>query len=228
MCYSTPMSFTFAIVGIIAAIYIKFYDNFNYNYLPMLLLFYSIMEILQGTQYYFVNQCSNIYNLLMTEFAYILVIVQPFMWNFFYYKNSAGCDKQIFITGMALSVCWAITHILTRLLYTKENGMKFKDSVYGSDTVCTKKNKGHLYWQWTSANFFDFNPSMLMYLLIWFVPALISYKHRYTSIILILSFLLSSIVSIYNNEIFVLTSLWCYVSVPIVLAIIYNIIVKHK
>uniref|UniRef100_A0A6C0JMS6 Uncharacterized protein n=1 Tax=viral metagenome TaxID=1070528 RepID=A0A6C0JMS6_9ZZZZ len=228
MCYSSNMSFSFATVGIIAAIYIKYYDNFNYKYLELLLLFYSIMEILQGIQYYYVNQCSNIYNILMTEFAYILVIVQPFMWNFFYYKNSTGCDKQIFITGMALSVCWAFTHILTRLLYTKENGMKYKDSVYGSDTVCTKKNKSHLYWQWTSANFFDLNPSILMYLLIWFVPALISIKHRYTSIILILSFLLSLIVSIYNNEMFLVTSLWCYISVPIVLAIIYNIIIKNK
>ena len=228
MCYSTPMSFLFAFAGITAAIYINFYNNLNYNYLPMLLLFYSSMEILQGIQYYYVNQCDNNYNKLLTEFAYILVILQPFMWNFFYYKNSNGCDKQIFITGMALSLCWMITNILSRLLYTKENGMKFKDSVYGTDSVCTKKNKSHLYWQWTSANFYDLNPTMLMYLLVWFVPALISKKHRYTSIILIVSFFISLFFSYYNNEIFVITSLWCYISVPIVLAIIYNILITKK
>lgn len=226
MCYSTPMSFSFAVVGIVTASYIYFYDNLNYNYLPMLLIFYSIMEILQGVQYYFVNQCSNIINYMLTEFAYILVILQPLMWNFFYYKNSSGCEKQLFITGMTLAICWMIVHIFTRLIYTKTNGMKFEDSVYGGDSICTKKQKSHLYWQWTSANIFDLNPTMLMYLLVWFIPALISNKHRTTSIILILSFLLSLIVSYLNNEIFVITSLWCYISVPIVLAIIYNIINK--
>jgi hypothetical protein len=184
------------------------------------------MEILQGTQYYFVNKCGNLTNKLLTEVAYILVILQPLMWNFFYYINSSSCEKQIFVTGMALSVCWMIVHIFTRLLYTKKNGMKFEDSVYGGDSVCTKKQKSHLYWQWTSANLYDLNPTMLMYLLVWFIPALISNKHRTTSIILILSFLLSIFVSYLNGEIFVITSLWCYISVPIVLVIIYNILNK--
>jgi hypothetical protein len=222
------MSFTFAFFGIAASIYIYFYNNFNYTYLPMLLLFYSTMEILQGIQYYFVNQCNNIINKLLTEFAYVLVITQPLMWNFFYYKNSAGCEKNIFTTGMALSISWMIVHIITRLLYTKQNGMKYKDSVYGSDTVCTKKQKSHLYWQWTSANLHDFNPTMLMYLFVWFVPALISKKHRSTSIILILSFLIATLISYLNKESFVITSLWCYISVPIVLVIIYNIIRNNK
>jgi len=222
------MSFSFAIMGILTAMYTTFYNNFQYNYLPMLLLFYSTMEILQGVQYYYVNQCGNFYNRILTEFAYILVIVQPLMWNFFYYSNSSSCDKQIFITGMALSFCWMITNILTRLLYTKKNGVKFENSIYGSDKVCTKKRKSHLYWLWTAANFYDLNPSMLMYLLTWFVPALISQKHRNTSIVLILSFFVSLFASFYNGEPFVITSLWCYISVPIVLVIIYNIMTTRN
>jgi hypothetical protein len=52
MCYSTPMSFSFAVAGILTSYYIYFYNNFNYSYLPMLLLFYSTMEILQGNVAY--------------------------------------------------------------------------------------------------------------------------------------------------------------------------------
>jgi Family of unknown function (DUF5765) len=222
------MSFLFFLVGITTAIYIYKYDNIQYKYLPLLLLFYSTMELLQGVQYYYVNECSSSINKILTEFAYILVLAQPFMWNFVYYANSDGCDKQIFITGMVLSLCWVIANITSRILYTKENGLTFKDSVYGSDTVCTKKQKSHLYWQWTAANLYDLNPTMLMYLLLWFVPALLTNKHRWISIILIISFFISLAVSYYNNEVFVITSLWCYISVPIVLCVVFYIIGKKK
>lgn len=228
MCYSTPMSFSFAFVGILSAIYLILYNNLKYNYLPLLLLFYSFMEILQGVQYYYVNQCKNKINIFLTEIAYILVILQPFMWNFFYYNNTVGCDKKYFVIGMILSVCWSITSILTRIFYTKDNGIKYEQSVYANETSCTKKDKGHLYWQWSSANFFDLNPGMLMYLLIWMVPALISRQHRSISIILLLSLFVSLLFSYYNNEVTTITSLWCYVSVPIVLIVIINIIMKVK
>jgi hypothetical protein len=186
----------------------------------MLLLFYSGMEILQGIQYYIVNECNNPINKLLTEVAYLFVLLQPLMWNFFYYTNSEKCEQKIFMTGMALSLSWIVVHIYTRLIYTKKNVVKNSYTI--NDSVCTKKNKGHLYWNWTAADIYDFNPTMLMYVLVWFIPALLSKKHRNTSIIIILSFIMAYFASIYNNEIFVLSSLWCYFSVPIVLLIIYK------
>jgi len=234
MCYSTPVSFSFALVGFSVATYLLTNNVLKYNYLSLLLYFYSTMELLQGVQYYYVNECGNTINYLLTEFAYILVIVQPFLWNFFYFSNSNNCDKKIFLTGMALSVCWTFVHIFTRLYYTKENGMKYSDSFYATDSnnekdgVCTKKKKYHLYWQWTSANFYDLNPTMLMYLLIWFVPALLSNKHRNSSFIIIMSFFVALFNSYYYNELFTITSLWCYISVPIVLLVILEIFLKKK
>jgi len=57
------------------------------------LLFYSLMEFLQTVQYFYVNQCSSATNTFLTEIAYVLVIVQPLMWNlFFYYRSDKnGC-----------------------------------------------------------------------------------------------------------------------------------------
>lgn len=219
MCYSSEMSFTFAFVGIVTAIYIYFYNNLNYKYVPILLLFYSGMELLQGTQYYIVNQCNNPTNVLLTEIAYLFVILQPLMWNYFFYANSAKCEQNIFLTGIALSMCWIATSIYTRLIYTKDNGA---NTYIYKDSVCTKKNKTHLYWNWTSANIQDLNPTMLMYIMIWFIPALVSSRHRSTSMILTLTFIIAFSTSIYNKELFTLPSLWCYFSVPIVLIIIYK------
>ena len=60
----------------------------------MLLLFYSGMELLQGTQYYIVNQCKNPANTILTEIAYLFVLVQPLMWNYFYYVNFVFLNSQ--------------------------------------------------------------------------------------------------------------------------------------
>ena len=115
------------------------------------------MELLQGVQYYVVNQCSNIWNIYLTEFAYLLVILQPFMWNLFYYLNSNNFEKPIFITAIWLSIIWMIVNVLSRILYDKnKNPQTNKDSVFASDKVCTKRKLTHLYWEWTSSNFKDF------------------------------------------------------------------------
>ena len=227
MCYSSEMSFSFAFVGIVTTIYIMLNNNLNYKYVPMLLIFYSGMELLQGTQYYIVNQCKNPANIILTEIAYLFVILQPLMWNYFYYINSDKSEQKLFLAGIALSISWMATSIYTRVTYTKENGVeshiknKVNSYIY-SDSVCTKKNQTHLYWNWTSANIQDFNPTMLMYIMVWFIPAILSSRHRNTSIILIISFIIAYASSVNSNEPFTLTSLWCYFSVPIVLFIIYK------
>ena len=229
MCYNTPMSFSFSAVGFLTVIYIFMFSSaLQKTGIQYILIFYSIMELLQGVQYSFVDQCSNLWNIYLTEFAYILVILQPFIWNLFYYKNSNILDKNIFITAIWLSVVWMIVNILSRILYDKKKDPQTrKNSVYASDEVCTKKELlSHLYWQWTSANFNDFNANMLTYLMIWFIPALISSKFRKSSIILILASLIAGYVTYIRNEVLVFTSLWCYVSVPIVLCVLISILYK--
>jgi len=118
-----------------------------------------------------------------------------------------------------------IVNILSRILYDKnDNPQTQNNSIYASDKVCTKKKLTHLYWEWTSANFNDFNPTMLTYLMIWFIPALISASFRKSSIVLICTALLTAYVTHLNKEPFVFTSLWCYISVPTVIGVIFSLI----
>ena len=63
------------------------------------------MELLQGIQYYYVNQYFNKMNIILTECAYLLVIVQPLFWNIYFYYNSDKYDKYIFMTAICLSLC---------------------------------------------------------------------------------------------------------------------------
>jgi hypothetical protein len=79
-----------------------------------------------------------------------------------------------------------------------------------------------MYWEWTSANFGDLNANFLTYLLIWFIPALISTKFRSLALILVVSSIIANIASIVAKETFIFTSLWCYVSIPIVIGTFVN------
>lgn len=224
MCYNSELSFYFAAAGILSVSYIYLFEpRFVKTGIQYILIFYTLMELLQGFQYYFINQCSNWINIWLTEFAYVLILAQPIMWNLFFYINSNSCDKNIFLPAIWISAVWIILQILSRVLYDKnDNPQTKKNSVFASDKVCTKKKLTHLYWEWTSANFGDLNANFLTYLLIWFIPALISTKFRSLALILVVSSIIAYIASIVAKETFIFTSLWCYVSIPIVIGIFVN------
>jgi hypothetical protein len=227
MCYNSTNSFIFATIGFLTIIYINFYNlELKKTGIQYILLFYSLMELLQGIQYSYINQCSNILNIFLTEIAYVFVIVQPLIWNIFFYINSNNIEKKIFLTAICLIIFWMFINILSRIMYNKNNLQTKQNSVFASNKVCTKRKLSHLYWEWTSANFGDLNANFLTYLMLWFIPALITVKYFKVSLFLILSALVALFMSYLSGEIFVFTSLWCYISVPIVLIII--IILTNK
>ena len=145
------------------------------------------------------------------------------MWNMFYYFNSVESDKKIFLVAIVSFVVWMISDIWARVMYDKTGNNKTKKhGFFAGEKVCTKKQKTHLYWEWTSANFGDLNATVLSYYLIWFIPALFSSQFRSTSILMMVLALFSAFIAMLNNEFFTFASLWCYISVPIFLCVILN------
>ena len=228
MCYNSTISFTFFAIGILVSgiIYFGSFTALRRSGIYWLLIFYSLMELLQGVQYYFINECSLWINQFLTEVAYGFVLAQPFIWNWFFYENSLTQEKPMFQVAMWLCLCWVIVNILARVMYKKPGFVaQTKDeSVFAGKRVCTKKKLTHLYWEWTSANFGDLNANFLTYLMLWFIPALVSVKHRISSIVLICSALIGAWMSYVAKEPFIFTSVWCYISVPIVLSVILQIL----
>lgn len=232
MCYNSEISFTFATVGILTTAYIYAYKkDLTKTGIQYILLFYTFMELLQGIQYFFVNQCSNAVNVFLTEVAYVLVLVQPLMWNSFFYFNSPEKDKNIFLVAIGLFAVWMAVDVAARFMYGKTDRNKTKETQsLASDKVCTKKQKTHLYWEWTSANFGEYNATALSYFMIWFIPALFSSKFRSTSIAIFGFALVAAALAYANDEFFTFPSLWCYISVPIFLFILLNYMffARHK
>lgn len=225
MCYNTSVSFLFAAIGILITFYISLFDKvLNKSGIQYILGYYSTMEILQGIQYFYVNQCSNFMNIILTEFAYLLIIFQPLMWNIFFYVNSNTLDKRIFFTAICLCIPWLIVNLLARLLYDKNKyPQNEQNSPHAKDKVCTKRKLSHLYWEWTSANFGEMNANFFMYFMVWFIPALISKKFRNVSFVIIGSALFAAYITYLTEEPVVFASLWCYISVPAFLVIIFVI-----
>jgi len=226
MCYNPEQSFSFFIIGIITTTYIYLYEPLiRKTEIHLIILFYSMMELLQTIQYFYVNQCDNIINKILTEFAYILVIFQPLIWNIFFYINSINYEKNIFLTAIYLCLFWMLINVISRLLYKKVFATQTQNnSVFASDKVCTRKINSHLYWTWTSANFYELNANYLTYLMLWFIPALISKSNFKYSLILIISSIIGAIYGYTYNlgELyFTFTAAWCFISVPIVLVVLF-------
>lgn len=223
MCYSTSMSLALGALGIATAIYLITYKpKLKYKYVLMVLLFYTVMEFLQAIQYLVVNKCDLFWNKLLTEFAYLLVILQPLMWNFFFYMNtSSPQDKRIFELGIAFSILWLVFNVFGRFMYGKTDSQTREMSVFAGKEVCTKKKASHLYWEWTSGNLMDYTATYLWYLLLWFVPPLLVAEHRWTACVLMFSALMGGWMTYVAGEPQIFASAWCYISVPMILLMVF-------
>lgn len=224
MCYTAPISYGLAVIGFVTAGYITAFSNrLRMTHIQWILVFYGFMELLQGIQYAYVNNCSHFMNKVLTEIAYMFVVVQPFIWNLFFYVNSDKCEKNYFAVGMAIALVWMFVHILSRLMYRLDHPKLTKvDSTAAGTQTCTRQQVYHLYWEWPMYNFGEFRATYLTHLLIWFVPALLSSRFRMAALILVGSAIVSGIIVYMLGEPHVFTSAWCWVSVPIVLFVLLS------
>lgn len=229
MCFSPKISFSFFIIGSVLAVYSYLTPILREYYMHILFAFYALMELLQTVQYKYVNQCSNPVNKLLTEIAYVLVIVQPLMWNIvFYLRTKSKTGKTIFMLTIILFLVWMAANISLRLGYNGDNRLN-KCGIFNNDTTCTKRDSStsHLYWQWTTAHYRDMTANYFMYFVLWFVPALLVNETMITSIGLIIGALAGLLLTIkYGVTIVEFPSTWCFISVPLFLLAIVHMVLR--
>ena len=216
MCYTPEMSFGFVLLGFVGLWYVK---DTKKRFLSLLIVFYMLMELLQTVQAYLVNDCDNPWNPLLTEVAYLFVLVQPLLWNFYFYNNSTT-ESGLFKAGIGLAIGWMVFDLAGRLLHGTMRNRTEEDSILIGDRVCTYKGSSHLYWKWTSANLGSMTATHSMYLLIWFVPALLSVGFRSTALIIMAGALASAGITAYMGDVKGFTAAWCFISIPLVALII--------
>ena len=219
MCFNPYMSGTFAIIGIIGTI-IAWNNSFlHHQYTYILFAFYAFMEILQTIQYHYVNQCGTTINRILTEIAYLLVIVQPIMWNTIFYCRASKCNKKIFLVAIFTCIIWIFVNIASRIPQLIHYYGLSTDAM-ASKVTCTQQDDSksltsHLYWQWSMADFHGINANWLMYLCLWFIPCIVVGETRLMGIILLIAALFGALLTYkYGNGHPTFASTWCFVSIP--------------
>lgn len=225
MCYTQKISFLFTLIGIGVACIVHINQYAFPKKMVSLILFYTLMEAVQTIQYFVVNQCDNFINITLTNLAYLLVIAQPLLWNYYFYKNSQDhiLHAMTFQMAMFMYIPWLIINLSSKFSLIYGFNKQTKDISIYAGNVCTKRNNSHLYWEWESDNYKDLNANMLMYLTVWFVPALIIRKTRATIFIVIMSALTGWYMTYRAGELEIFTSAWCYISIPTVATIVLKI-----
>jgi hypothetical protein len=217
------MSFTLAFVGLVGTIATSVDPRMRAHLAYVPFAFYTGMELLQGIQYFHVNRCGELANAVSTEVAYVLVIVQPLMWNALYYLRTKGCDRRLFVVGMAMAIVWMCFSVAARLLHghsgyrTRENDVHSYVDSKGVEGGCTMRGGPgkHLYWKWASADLRGVDANWLMYLLIWFVPALVSVAQRWQVAVSMCAAAIAFVVTlVFGTDMAEFASLWCMLSVP--------------
>ena len=224
MCYSMTMSFMLAFVGLIGTIITSIDPRIRRHFMYVPFAFYTCMELLQGIQYMHVNRCGEPGNAVSTEVAYLLVIVQPFMWNAIYYLRTPalGCDRRMFVVGMAMAFVWMCFSVAGRLLHGQPGYRARENDVHsyvseGPEAGCTMRAAPgkHLYWKWASADLRGIEANWLMYLLIWFVPALVSVAQRKNVAVSVCTAAVAfAVTARFGADMAEFASLWCMISVP--------------
>lgn len=223
MCFSPRVSFSLFVFGAIMTAVSYRTPLLRKRYVHVLLGFYTVMELLQTVQYLFVNNCNE-YNRFFTNIAYVLVIVQPLMWNTVFYTQVQPQYKPIFKLAMVMSALWIAMNVYSRISY-KPSTAKNECGFFNHDKTCTYRDKkgSHLYWRWTTAHWGDMSANYFMYMCLWFVPALLVPGTRATSVVLAAGALFAyTITRMYGSTVQEFPSVWCLMSIPLFLLSIYE------
>ena len=187
------------------------------------------MEILQTVQHNYVNDCDNKMNIFLTNIAYILIIVQPLLWNYVYLyrsrdKSLSNTDEKILFYSVILSILMILFHVIRRFPFYGEYTNEL-EMLKGPRTCTYKENEKHLYWNY---KLYDFNRYLdvnwYTYLILFFVPGLLTDNKRSASLNLFGCILTNLYVYINNHNYHEIASIWCITSIPAMLISILPII----
>ena len=211
MCYNPLMSFCLMVIGTLSTYY--FYSKHSYK--RYIFGFYTIMELTQFVQSFYVNDCDSTINYLSTVFALFLVAVQPLLWNFYRWKTNIFCTI-VFHFAMIASFVWAISYI-GRVIPTNDQNML--EANVGHQ-FCTYQNDEHLYWKFPLFGRNGFEANFFTYLLLWFLPTLWEDNYGVFKLMAWLSQII--LVKYFTIQRDVYASVWCLYSIPVLVIMFFS------
>jgi hypothetical protein len=197
-------------------------NDLRASFMYMVYGFYTLMELLQAVQYAFVNDCSSKWNVLLTEVAYVFIIVQPLIWNAVFYMKTRDDpeDRNVFKLAMVLSLVWIAANVYSRISYDDDDASMNACGFFNHSQTCTYRDtdKSHLYWRWKTRHLSDMTANYFMYLCLWIVPAIFVESTRSSGIIIFLGMLIGiALTKFFGANSLEFPTIWCAISIPILI-----------
>jgi len=162
MCFDQKSSFGFSAVGLFLAWYVHHYTS--NTKLAIGVFWFFLMEFLQGFQYFFINDCNNTWNQILTLLGFIHICYQPY---FTHIINSALTRNPKYLEqyNIVLRLCllggtmllgrYFIAHLSNNVISSDFTEFLKADPAPGSckttewlrgEQLCTYKGRYHLAW----------------------------------------------------------------------------------
>jgi len=211
MCWSKEASLFFAIAGGCLLIKKRMDGAEWIEILPLTL--YVMMELLQFRQYDTVNDCRNKENVTLTKLSYVLVWLQPVVWNWHFYLKTGHVVFEYTMLIAILVMILAFDRVFTRIIYKRDNNAL---EAHNTGRNCTLMGKWHLFWTYDMKTGIGLEPNFFVYFLLLFAGHLYlrDSQHFVKSLVTGIVFVLFMIKGSKAEE---FTSMWCAWSIPYML-----------
>lgn len=169
MCWSAEASFTLATLGFVTVTVAAVQGEKKELFLP--LLWFSLMELLQGFTYWWINLCDHPNNQVLTLLGYLHIAFQPFFANMIsMYFLPKGVQERLapWVYGACLAGTLAMIVDIYPFPWADHSKMHMLDSTQ----LCSVSGAWHIAWHvpvfdtsWAKFGFFKEPYMMLVFLL---------------------------------------------------------------
>jgi hypothetical protein len=226
MCSTKLSSALFAASGFASYAFLKRHSS---PWTHIHILFYSVMELLQFVQHFVLDDCENPVNYFSAIGAYVLIWLQPIMFNYRFYKTTRPAT-YIHSYNIVLSVIAAVLamdRVSLRLLhpYPPSYG-----ETCAAPRFCALSGTHHLKWSFPMYTNGGFEANFLWYFVLNTLPAFWTYGLVRGSIQN--AVFLSGAVVAYNHtggNMEETMAYWCFISIPyLLIETVYTLFLKKK
>lgn len=232
MCFTQISSLAFSFVGFSMALYslIKLKNTMLFAGV----FYFSLMELLQFFQHFWIDECSSSINRGLTVVGYLHVCFQPLFTNILCMSTTKNpqvrsvfstCLKLSFIAGILLSMKW--------LLYSASDDYSFRNNsnewLVGDET-CTYSGKYHLAWSVMLKSPSYYVPSVFLHNFMMFTPFLLAAIHDWSFAVNgVFLFVTGPLLASYiTSNLHEAASIWCFTSVTQLAVLGLPVIIKSR
>eukprot|EP01155_Anaeramoeba_flamelloides_P053424 Anaeramoba_flamelloidesc43046_g1_i1.p1 GENE.c43046_g1_i1~~c43046_g1_i1.p1 ORF type:complete len:248 (-),score=31.62 c43046_g1_i1:235-978(-) len=213
MCFNQPIAGIFTVVGFLLAFYVKFFFMKKDEHAWRLfygVLYFTSMELLQFVQYFWVDQCDNIWNQVLTIVGILHICFQPVFSNLMASYDKPQKHRRVFDTFVRPLTIIGGLFLASKLFFYDFSPCDPLVEPLCGERTCTFYGAVHFVWhaKLRAPNYFT--PGAFLHAFLMFVPPLIM-KNTFSSLgLLITGPLLGWYLSRGHSE---WATIWCFWSI---------------